>query len=44
MARENAQITYSPYSKKFYQGAWDRDGTDFMKHLDKLNELTDLET
>ena len=31
MAREEAQITYSPYSKKFYQGAWDRDGTDFRK-------------
>ena len=31
MARESAQITYSPYSKKFYQGAWDRDGTDFRK-------------
>tara|TARA_B100000029_G_scaffold485114_1_gene538063 strand:+ start:100 stop:1134 length:1035 start_codon:yes stop_codon:yes gene_type:complete len=31
MTRENAQITFSPYTKKFYEGAWDRDGTDFTK-------------
>ena len=31
MTRDNSQITYSPYTKKFYEGAWDRDGTDFTK-------------
>ena len=47
MARENAQITYSPYSKKFYQGAWDREGTDFRKDygitaIAKLNPEKEL--
>ena len=36
MAQNNAQVTYSPYTRKFYQGNWDRDGTDFSKDYGML--------
>lgn len=42
MTKKDTAITYSPYTKKFYQGSWDKDGTDFsrdygMTALAKLN-------
>ena len=34
MPKPNTAITYSPYTKKFYSGAWDKEGTDFSKDYD----------
>ena len=31
MVKDNIAITYSPYNKKFYEGKFDGDGTDFSK-------------
>lgn len=47
MARDNTAVTYSPYTKKFYQGSQDRDGVDFsrdqnMTPLAKLNPDREL--
>ena len=31
MAKNNTSVTYSPYNRKFYQGSWDKDDTDFSR-------------
>mgnify|MGYP003648447404 CR=1 FL=1 len=45
--KPNTAITYSPYTKKFYEGSWDQDGTDFsrdygMTALARLNLDADV--
>ena len=31
MTKSKSSVTYSPYTKKFYEGSWDKQDTDFRK-------------
>ena len=31
MTKAKSAVTYSPYTRKFYEGSWDKDDTDFRK-------------